>query len=89
MVWRYFHVYNENKFAKMHAYCVLCSSDVNYGVTHATTNLVKHIERHHKNEHKIIMHKQANERQYTAAGTDLITIILLVVLNLKSHSSSG
>ncbi len=40
---------------------LLCTSNVNYGITHATINLLKHVERHHKNEQKIIMHDQATK----------------------------
>jgi hypothetical protein len=45
----------------MHACSLLCTSNVNYGITHATINLLKHVERHHKNEQKIIMHDQATK----------------------------
>jgi hypothetical protein len=74
-------VYNEMKFAKMHAYCVLCTYNMDHGVTHATTNLLKHVERHHKNEHKIIMHDQATERQCKLAGTDSISTCITCQLD--------
>ena len=53
--------YNETKFSEMHACSLLCTSNVNYGITHANINLLKHVERHHKNEQKIIMHDQATK----------------------------
>jgi hypothetical protein len=48
-VWQFFQVYNEKKF-QTHVFCVLCKSDVSYGKTHSTSNLEKHIQRHHKTE---------------------------------------
>jgi hypothetical protein len=54
----------------MHAYSVLYSKDIYYGKSYATSNLVEHIARHHKEEYKMIMHEQANKRQCMAADTD-------------------
>jgi hypothetical protein len=60
-VWEFFQVYNEKKF-KTHACCLPCKSDFNYGKTHSTSNLDKHIMRHHKKEYEIIMSDRANKR---------------------------
>ena len=60
-VWEFFQIYNEKKF-KSHAFCILCKSDVNYGKTHSTSNLEKHIQRHHKKEYENIMCERANKR---------------------------
>ena len=53
-VWQRFHVYNERQF-KSNAYCGLCNKDVFYGLSHSTSNLEKHIARHHKEDHRDIM----------------------------------
>ena len=60
-VWEFFQIYNEKKF-KTHAFCILCKSDVNYGKTHSTSNLEKHIQRHNKKEYENIMCERANKR---------------------------
>jgi hypothetical protein len=60
-VWSFFRVYNEKQF-KTHAFCILCKKDINYGSTRCTSNLEKHILRHHKEQHKIIMSERASKR---------------------------
>ena len=60
-VWEFFQIYNEKNF-KTHAFCILCKSDVNYGITHSTSNLEKHMQRHHKKEYENIMCERANKR---------------------------
>jgi hypothetical protein len=60
-VWQFFKVYNENKF-KTRVFCVLCKSDVSYGKTHSTSNLEKHMQRHHKKEYASIMKERAEKR---------------------------
>ena len=41
---------------------MLCKSNVNYGITHSTSNLEKHMQWHHKKEYENIMCKQAKDR---------------------------
>jgi hypothetical protein len=60
-VWTFFQIYDEKKFTT-HAFCMLCKSDVNYGRTHSTSNLEKHMQRHHKKDYENIMCKRANKR---------------------------
>ncbi len=60
-VWQFFQVYDEKKF-KTHAFCLLCKCDVNYGSTHSTSNLEKHIKRHHNIEYGRIMSDRANKQ---------------------------
>lgn len=61
-VWQFFRIYNEKRF-KQHVFCLLCEKDVYYGLSHATSNLEKHISRHHKDDYKAIMCDRANKRQ--------------------------
>lgn len=60
-VWTFFQIYDEKKFTT-HAFCMLCKSDVNYGRTHSTSNLEKHMQRHHKKDYENIMCERANKR---------------------------
>jgi hypothetical protein len=60
-VWQFFHIYDEKKFQD-HAFCLLCKSDIKYGKTHSTSNLEKHIQRHHKKEYEDIMIQRSNKR---------------------------
>ena len=59
-VWAFFQIYDEKKFTT-HAFCMLCKSDVNYGRTHSTSNLEKHMQRHHKKDYENIMCERANK----------------------------
>jgi hypothetical protein len=60
-VWEFFQIYDEKKLTT-HAFCILCHSDVNYGRTHSTSNLEKHVQRHHKKEDENILCERANKR---------------------------
>lgn len=53
-VWQFFQIYDEVKYTT-HAFCALCKCDVNYGKSHSTSNLEKHIRRHHKEEYDNIL----------------------------------
>ncbi len=66
-VWQYFCVYNEKQY-KSHAYCGLCNKDVFYGLSHATSNLEKHMSRHHKEDYKDIMCERANKRKCSTSN---------------------
>ncbi len=55
-------MYNEKQF-KEHAFCLLCKMDVYYGASHATSNLKKHVDRHHKEVYKAILSERAKKRQ--------------------------
>jgi hypothetical protein len=74
-VWEYFRIYNEKHF-RTHAFCVLCNKDVNYGKTHSTSSLDKHIFRHHKDEYKNIMTERAKKRICIESkrGTSTVTV---------------
>jgi len=71
-VWQFFQVYNEKKF-QTHVFCVLCKSDVSYGKTHSTSNLEKHIQRHHKTEFANIMKDRAEKRLKVHAEISIST----------------
>lgn len=60
-VWEYFD-FTENE-CEEHAFCLLCEKDVFYGGSHATSNLLKHFERHHNEEFKYIMIDRATKKQ--------------------------
>ncbi len=53
-MWEYFRVYHEKNF-RTHAFCLLCNNDVNYGKTHSTSCLEKHMRSKHQQEFKAIM----------------------------------
>ena len=72
-VWQFFQIYEERMFTT-HAFCILCKSDVNYGRTHSTSNLEKHMQRHHKNEYDTIMCERANKRLKLGKAGDTSTI---------------
>jgi len=65
-MWTYYRIYAEKQF-KNHAYCMLCKCNVNYGKTHSTSVLHKHIERHHPEEYKSLMTEQAEKKHCTEA----------------------
>jgi hypothetical protein len=70
-VWQFFQVYEERKFMT-HAFCILCKSDINYGRSHSTSNLEKHMQRHHKKEYDLIMCKRANKRLKLVEAGDTV-----------------
>jgi hypothetical protein len=61
-IWQFFRLYNEKQFSKSLAYCILCSKDVNYGTSHSTSNLEKHLMRHHRDEYKVVMNERAEKK---------------------------
>jgi hypothetical protein len=68
-VWQFFHIYNEKNY-KQYVFCLLCEKDIYYGLSHATSNLEKHISRHHKDDYKAIMCDRANKRQCIEPSVD-------------------
>jgi hypothetical protein len=62
-IWQFFRLYNEKQFSKAAAHCILCSKDVHYGTSHSTSNLEKHVMRHHKDEYKTVMNERAEKKQ--------------------------
>jgi hypothetical protein len=62
-IWQFFRLYNEKKFSKSAVYCILCSKDIYYGTSHSTSNLEKHVMRHHKDEYKAVMNERAEKKQ--------------------------
>ena len=60
-VWEYFRVYHEKNF-RTHAFCLLCNNDVNYGKTHSTSCLEKHMRSKHQQEFKAIMSDRAAKK---------------------------
>ncbi len=63
-IWTYFRVYAEKPY-RTHAYCLLCTKDINYGVTHSTSVLEKHVQRHHIEVYNGRMTKRASKRKCT------------------------
>ena len=64
-IWQFFRLYNEKQFSKAAAHCILCSKDVHYGTSHSTSNLEKHVMRHHKDEYKTVMNERAEKNKET------------------------
>jgi hypothetical protein len=60
-VWEYFGVYHEKNF-RTHAFCLLCNNDVNYGKTHSTSCLEKHMRSKHQQEFQAIMSDRAAKK---------------------------
>jgi hypothetical protein len=71
-VWLYFQIYHEKKF-HTHAFCLLCESDVNHGQMHSTSNLDKHLQRHHAKEYETIMVERAKKKSKLEANSGVQT----------------
>jgi hypothetical protein len=84
-VWAFFQIYDEKKFTT-HAFCMLCKSDVNYGRTHSTSNLEKHMQRHHKKDYENIMCERANKRLKLGEADVTSTSIQQKVTNFMESS---
>ena len=85
-VWEFFQIYNDKKFTVL-AFCILCNSAVNYGRTHSTSNLEKHLQRHHKKGYKNVMCERANKRLKLREANVTSTGIQQKLTNLMDSST--
>jgi hypothetical protein len=60
-IWEYFRIYHEKQF-QIHAFCILCNKDVNYGKTHSTSSLEKHMRSKHAKEYQVVMSERTAKR---------------------------